>query len=238
MYIKIFTLLLTFFFFSSNNVFSQVWAYEGELWALPNYKCPGDEMDLIVPIPGSLYYSTHLPGETPTWVLITVLFTNESYPWIVPGEEGEIVEFKLASLLLNVAPIYSENIFIDCTPPSTFIDIEEGTKGNTDVIILADDLGLLMKTNNDLLQEVALKIGPNPFHNNLNIMWNMSQEAEISIYLYDVTGKRVDAIREQAWAQEGSQQLTYDATHLQTGVYLIEILYNEQRQTFKLIKSQ
>lgn len=238
MKIKLITLFILFTTTFSTNIFSQVWAYEGELWALPIYVCPGDEMELNTPTSGVLYYSIYVQGETPSWTNVTSMsLLNPDYAWIVPDEEGEILQFKLVTFGLNVAPIYSEPILIDCS-----IDVDDGKNvliNDTDApVIFEIDLDFFKTDNNFIqLQKADLQVGPNPFHNNLNITWNMNQEAEVSIYLYDLTGKRVDVIKESMWTQEGSQQLTYDAAHLQTGAYLIEVLYNEQRQTFKLIKS-
>lgn len=242
MRIKLITLFILFTTIFSTNIFSQVWAYEGELWAIPIYVCPGEEMELTAPSSGILYYSIHSQGDTPSWTNITnISLMNQAHSWIVPDDEGDILEFKLVSWGFNVAPIYSEPIIIEC-----LINIGDGIKNttvddtntDTDTPVLLDmDLDFF-KTDNDLiqLQKADLQIGPNPFQNDLNITWNMNQEAEVSIYLYDLTGKRVDVIRDSMWTQEGSQQLTYNASHLQTGAYVIEVLYNEQRQTFKLIK--
>lgn len=223
MYTKLFTLLLTFFFFSSNNVFSQVWAYEDEFKGDEIKACPGDIIDFTTTTAGIMYYSIHSEFGTPNWQEISYIFATQTQEWIIPSaNSGDVIMFKLVAIVSrNADEVISEPIPIGCnglTAAGYHFDFNAG------------------KTDH-ALQENNYQIGPNPFQNTINLDVTLEKAQQVSINVYDITGKMVDVITDKIGMDAGQQHFTYDSAHLQTGVYVIEILSNEQQQTFKLIKS-
>lgn len=72
---------------------------------------------------------------------------------------------------------------------------------------------------------------PNPFENELNIVFNEHIVGRISVELFDAMGKRVILARPQA-----TQYLSYSLNHLAAGKYLLRIIANNKLYTEPLIK--
>lgn len=84
-----------------------------------------------------------------------------------------------------------------------------------------------------------LSVYPNPFVDEANISFGLSEESKVTIEVYDLVGKRIDAIAENATMQAGDYNLSVTGKALEeTGVYLLRFTVNGETTTKKLVKTK
>jgi hypothetical protein len=92
---------------------------------------------------------------------------------------------------------------------------------------LAYNFEIILSADNFMFKDV--KLYPNPTQNVWNI--NLSSVVANQLYISDLTGKVI-------YRQQDAQGLiSVDASHLSSGMYLITLESNNQKQTYKLIKN-
>ena len=74
---------------------------------------------------------------------------------------------------------------------------------------------------------------PNPFNPATNIEFALPEAVEVNLAVYDILGRRV-AILVDEYMQAGYHQVTFDAGHLASGVYIYRIRAEEFTDTRKL----
>jgi PKD repeat protein len=72
------------------------------------------------------------------------------------------------------------------------------------------------------LNKVDLKISPNPLHNFMTVRFNLPATCITELSVYDLLGKRVETLSAMKLS-EGKQILTYDASGLKSGSYIIQL---------------
>jgi len=85
----------------------------------------------------------------------------------------------------------------------------------------------------------AVKIYPNPFSNEMNIQLKCNKPSQVSINVYDVSGKRVAELL-SAFLSTGTRTVTWngnanDGQKLVNGVYFIQIQVNGFSETQKVL---
>lgn len=80
----------------------------------------------------------------------------------------------------------------------------------------------------------AVRVAPNPFNPQTEILFSLGRQQEISVAVYDVTGRRVRQLHQGVLAG-GEQRLLWDGTdeqghHLASGAYFARI--NGESATF------
>ena len=81
----------------------------------------------------------------------------------------------------------------------------------------------------------ALKVFPNPFNNTTQIAYQLENEAELVIRLFDLNGKEVRQVLAPTTQQEGIYQVELTAGNLPTGMYLLHFQTVEAVLTKRLI---
>ncbi|MBK9320570.1 MAG: T9SS type A sorting domain-containing protein [Bacteroidetes bacterium] len=79
---------------------------------------------------------------------------------------------------------------------------------------------------------------PNPFSNNTTFAFELAQASEVSIRLFDATGKLIDVILEKSMVSEGETRIDYATTHLSNGIYMAEIITPEATKRIKLVSKK
>ena len=79
-----------------------------------------------------------------------------------------------------------------------------------------------------------LEVYPNPFSDQTTIAINLEKESNISIQLYDLTGKQVVTVLQTNLQTAGEHQYLLDASHLETGIYILMIHIDGKLQSKKL----
>lgn len=75
---------------------------------------------------------------------------------------------------------------------------------------------------------------PNPFNPSTTVRFYMDEVGEVNLSVYDLLGRRVTTLAEGPRAQ-GSHTVTYNAAGLSSGVYLLVLDANGNRQTRKML---
>ena len=83
---------------------------------------------------------------------------------------------------------------------------------------------------------INFNLYPNPYEDSFNISFNLYQDDEIEINMYDVMGRLVKTLY-KGLIESGSQELLFDSNELNKGYYFIEINIDEKIYTKSIIKS-
>jgi len=80
---------------------------------------------------------------------------------------------------------------------------------------------------------------PNPFKESLNFDYNLVQESNISIELYNYIGEKIDVIVDNQKQSSGNHSFTYNTNlkSLNSGVYFIKYIIDDKTYLKKIIKS-
>ncbi|MCK4255812.1 T9SS type A sorting domain-containing protein, partial [candidate division WOR-3 bacterium] len=76
---------------------------------------------------------------------------------------------------------------------------------------------------------------PNPFIVATNISFSIARESDVSLMVYDVTGRRVETILQDR-LKKGGYTLSYDGKALPQGVYFVHLNIGSNRFTEKMVK--
>ena len=94
--------------------------------------------------------------------------------------------------------------------------------------------GDLSVIENEETASVQLNIYPNPVKDNGNINITLSESANVSYQIYDLAGRMV-ANRELGYYGQGEQTLTFNASNLTSGTYIIRVQAGSQSETAKFL---
>lgn len=226
MNVKYLTLVCIFLCVSSLEVFGGIWSFEGNLKDREDQFCIGNDIELELAEIGYLYYAfseqdpvNNIANVTLDWQIIGFMYNNTTYIWTVPeyNSEVEYVNFKFVSHFRN-ATQYELGVPINCLVP--------GVKNP----------GRSMRIDNASSEEFQLKMGPNPFVDELNIHFNLYKQSEVSIAIYDLNGRLVDVLVENETMGLGVQNIRYKSSHLQSGVYFVNLMTETYQEDFKILK--
>ena len=93
------------------------------------------------------------------------------------------------------------------------------------------------ETEHPVLNELTLKITPNPITKSAIISFSLSRPGKVSLNLYDISGRLVNLIADKEFS-EGNHQITLNTKDLMAGVYLLRMQTQEAVLTKKLIVSK
>jgi photosystem II stability/assembly factor-like uncharacterized protein len=91
--------------------------------------------------------------------------------------------------------------------------------------------------SNGIAEEKSNKTNlyPNPFVNNTNIRYSLTENAAVNIKLFDITGRAIATLVNQNQAA-GDYVFNITGTKLENGVYFVQKTINNSTETIKLIK--
>jgi spore germination protein YaaH len=75
---------------------------------------------------------------------------------------------------------------------------------------------------------------PNPFHENLNLRWNLNAAAPLEIRLLDLSGRSLPVYSNKQ-ESAGSHEYTFDSSNLARGMYVIEISTDKLKRYLKVV---
>jgi len=95
---------------------------------------------------------------------------------------------------------------------------------------------LTSSTNNGFeLDDFELNVYPNPVNQLANITYQLLEEEQISVYIFDATGKQVTTLAENQTQQIGQHQLELDASDLPAGIYYLHLTISNINSTKKVM---
>ena len=83
-------------------------------------------------------------------------------------------------------------------------------------------------------ESVMLSANPNPFNPYTNIVFNLPQEGEIQLAVYDVTGREVEVLA-QGWFKAGNQQFRFNGSQHASGIYFARLMTQGKAYTHKIL---
>ena len=75
---------------------------------------------------------------------------------------------------------------------------------------------------------------PNPFNAATTIRYTLSQKSEITLLVYNLLGQQVETLLEGV-QNPGEHSLTWDASHLPSGVYFARLATNNATKSGKML---
>ena len=85
------------------------------------------------------------------------------------------------------------------------------------------------------IQTIAgVNLYPNPVNQEATIDLNLNEATNISVFIYDITGKVVANVFEGQMAA-GMTTLKVDASNLDAGIYFTAIVSNKAKKTLKMV---
>ncbi len=76
---------------------------------------------------------------------------------------------------------------------------------------------------------------PNPFNPTTVIQYNLPQNSEVTLEVFDMLGRRVAILMNGQMQTAGTQAVTFDAAHLSSGTYLLRMNAGNQVMTRKMM---
>ena len=83
-------------------------------------------------------------------------------------------------------------------------------------------------------QFLFLNCFPNPFNQQTNITFNIPAAGNISLKVYDVTGREVAALGAGHWAL-GRHEIVWNAEGVGSGVYFVRLTAGNIKETQKIL---
>ena len=84
-----------------------------------------------------------------------------------------------------------------------------------------------------IAQDATMKVYPNPATSQLNVNYQFAEAAEGQLAIMDVSGRMVQT--QDLQIEAGAQTLTLDVSHLNAGIYFVNIVTAQQRLVQKLM---
>ncbi len=76
---------------------------------------------------------------------------------------------------------------------------------------------------------------PNPFNPLTKIEFELNTSSEVSLQIYDVTGRKVKSLLANRLLPSGKQEVVFDATDLPSGIYFYRLITPKYSETKKMI---
>jgi hypothetical protein len=76
---------------------------------------------------------------------------------------------------------------------------------------------------------------PNPFNPSTSIAYSLKKSSNITLSVYDITGKLVDVVIDNEYKPAGTYEVTYNAIKLSSGIYFLQMEADNFKSSIKLI---
>ncbi|MCF8307529.1 MAG: T9SS type A sorting domain-containing protein [Bacteroidales bacterium] len=151
----------------------------------------------------------------------------------VGDENGEDVPFD--------ATVNEQSFKITVTPDNNleegetyYLAVESTLENYFDVAIEPFETTFTTNVNTsvDEQEKLSMNIYPNPVKDVANIAFELDNEAEVAMKIYDAKGRLVHSENHQM--QPGSQKIRWNADKVDSGIYFCHIIAGEHTKTVKL----
>jgi|GEM_PF-5850125 len=85
-----------------------------------------------------------------------------------------------------------------------------------------------------IVNQLNLQISPNPFNSCTLLKFNLPVSSNISVQIYDVSGRLVETVAE-GWQNAGTYEYQYTADHLASGIYFACLTAGSDQSTQKIL---
>ncbi len=85
------------------------------------------------------------------------------------------------------------------------------------------------------LTGITIANAPNPFRASTDVSFTLAESGHVRLVVYDITGREVTRLLDAPHA-EGEHRVTFDASNLSAGPYVVRLTVNDQNQTHMLFR--
>ena len=157
-------------------------------------------------------------------------FNQGYYDWEHPGVE-------LFSPLLTIDPrngLIQKATFNNNGPSSVFFGLT--TNDEMMLYFIQYTLGPSFAGLNEYAEnKIKLNAFPNPFSNNTQISYELKENANVSIDVYDVLGNKIETLLKDENQISGKHVMDYSAKNNAKGVYLVAVKIDGQIYTKRIV---
>lgn len=90
-------------------------------------------------------------------------------------------------------------------------------------------------TRLETTMEIGLHVFPNPMQNTATVLYDLPIASPISLDIFDTQGKVQKVLHNSTYQQAGRHQITFQASTLEKGLYLLKLRTNQQIITKKIL---
>jgi hypothetical protein len=168
----------------------------------------------------------------------TVFSTFGFSPGVVHGEDGNYIDFADQSSMLHIgqlrpfavslAAFAGQNVFIAVLHDS----FDDNLISIDDILIRGNNtpLGVANASKGD----IGLNVFPNPSTDNAQVNYNLANETNVTINIYDVAGKLISSENKGSEAA-GRHFSLINTSDMANGFYTVTVLTNNGSTTTKMI---
>ena len=160
---------------------------------------------------------------------------------------GYYLPFSRKEQFLDVNGVRVDTVKFE-EPITTFLNTTKGVHldAGTNTVALTKFYGYMNVDYMDVLFPVAGESGPeaarslyvtsapNPFRTTTRLRYTLASDADVTVDVFDVTGRRVSRLEEGPVAA-GTYEVPFDATALPSGVYVARVTAGAQTETRRLL---
>ncbi|MFQ5446023.1 MAG: M4 family metallopeptidase [Saprospiraceae bacterium] len=89
---------------------------------------------------------------------------------------------------------------------------------------------------NTWTEGLETNVYPNPFSSRLNLRFELNEPSNVSVYLTDAKGTRIQTPLNNVFEDTGEHTCEFETGHLNAGIYFLEIVTGKDRQIRKVVK--
>ncbi|MFI5211262.1 MAG: YCF48-related protein [Ignavibacteria bacterium] len=165
--------------------------------------------------------------------LMSITMLSDNIAWSV-GEQGIMIYSLNSGLNWQIAPSYTSNYLNKII----FTDQNTGfVAGSSGTVLKTTDGGLTFVNNVETEVPSNFKLEqnfPNPFNPVTSVRFSVPVESNITIEIFDVSGKLIDVLTEGEY-QPGIYNHKWDAANYSSGIYFYRFTAGDFRETRKMI---
>ena len=212
------------------------YSYNGSSWS------EAIDITKYAPTPLQAVYSLNIVADTSgklhiIWLLVNAYDYQTSFFYnYITGRENKWSD--PIQLFNSNAGKKKCSLEIDQQDMLHLIWYEDIYEGNYDTVTVKYSTMQLntsnVKTVTQSVKNLSLTCYPNPFNNMSNILYKIPSDGNVSLSIYDITGRKLKQIISN-YHQPGSYNFKFKSSNFPSGVYFVKLIYNQQILTHKII---
>jgi len=111
---------------------------------------------------------------------------------------------------------------------------DDGAGGCADFMVDVAALSPCATSVNEVVLNDIVNVAPNPANENTNFNIILRNNKEVSIDLYDLTGKLIDNVT-NSYMNKGVHSISYNTSNLNSGIYIFQVSSGNEVNSGKLI---
>jgi hypothetical protein len=173
---------------------------------------------------------------TPNYAVSERLDGNLYYPWQYsfyppiwyPDYSGQSLWFTAENPPDTLQLLSATTQFCDSTGYVVFLyEVRESQ-------VVIDDITSIEENISRPEDMIVGRVYPNPFNSSTTIEYSLSEAGHIRIDIYDLLGRQVETLLDE-YRQAGAHTVTFDASHLSSGVYFYRLRTGERIETKRML---